>query len=412
MNAVWGAPLGDAFSAAAVGVCLLAMAQLALRTNAAPATRRLHLQALLVFFAVLILDQLNNFYEGSTVMTGHPGYIGLTDMLLPLLPAALWLYIRALTDPEPVWRRTDWRHGLPFAVAVVLGIPFRQMTGAQKLAFWELGPVTLDVLPLLAAIGEVGFWFVWFGAIVGYGIACVRRLRLHRQRVRDLFSTDDGAGLRWVTVLLGGVAMLAVIVATDEFASEMFNAPLLVDVSAGLFALALALFLGVFGMLQDPLMPHWTAAVLRESEPIAPDAESTAVGAAYANSALGTEDCDRILQRLDDAMRARELWRDPTLSLKDLSEATGVRPSYITQSLNTRGGRNFYDYVNSMRIDAAKRLLLDTDDSVTDVSLEAGFNSRSTFYTAFKRATGSTPTEFRRNAALVSTTQDAEPSRR
>jgi AraC-like DNA-binding protein len=72
--------------------------------------------------------------------------------------------------------------------------------------------------------------------------------------------------------------------------------------------------------------------------------------------------------------------------------------------LNQELGTTFYELVNRLRIEHAKRLLMsDVERNVLDVALEVGFNAKSTFNTAFKRHAGMTPSEFRANGATGST---------
>ena len=72
--------------------------------------------------------------------------------------------------------------------------------------------------------------------------------------------------------------------------------------------------------------------------------------------------------------------------------------SHASKLINTFSDYNFSDYINSLRIEQAKKLL--SDDSfdqytIVAIGLESGFNSKSTFYTAFKKFTSQTPSEFR-----------------
>ena len=57
---------------------------------------------------------------------------------------------------------------------------------------------------------------------------------------------------------------------------------------------------------------------------------------------------------------------------------------------------SFFDFVNGFRVDEAERLLRDTDRSVTEIALDVGFNSRSTFNTAVRKHRSLTPTDLRR----------------
>jgi AraC-like DNA-binding protein len=70
----------------------------------------------------------------------------------------------------------------------------------------------------------------------------------------------------------------------------------------------------------------------------------------------------------------------------------------VSQAINDGMKKNFYDLVNSYRVEEAKRLLMDEKNNnftILSVGFEAGFNSKTTFNTVFKKFTGLTPTEFR-----------------
>lgn len=83
------------------------------------------------------------------------------------------------------------------------------------------------------------------------------------------------------------------------------------------------------------------------------------------------------------------------LSLKRLSEATEVSENHISETLSQHLQTNFFRYVNGYRIELAKRLLATTSKNVSTIAYDVGFNSKSTFNSAFKRSSGMTPTAFR-----------------
>ncbi|MBW8775091.1 MAG: helix-turn-helix transcriptional regulator [Stenotrophomonas sp.] len=86
------------------------------------------------------------------------------------------------------------------------------------------------------------------------------------------------------------------------------------------------------------------------------------------------------------------------LDLQSLSQRSGWSPNQVSQALNQGLGQSFSEFVTGFRITAAKSFLSDPADprSVLDIGLAAGFGSKSTFNSAFKRATGQTPSEYRR----------------
>lgn len=127
--------------------------------------------------------------------------------------------------------------------------------------------------------------------------------------------------------------------------------------------------------------------------------------AAEARKLLPKADVERIVRKLEHAMAAERRYRDPNLTLRQLSEATGVTEHRISEVLNQHMQTSFYDFVNSQRIAEAKLLLTeDVERPILDVAMAVGFNTKSTFYAAFKKSTEQSPAAFRRAVP------DTEPS--
>ena len=116
----------------------------------------------------------------------------------------------------------------------------------------------------------------------------------------------------------------------------------------------------------------------------------------YARSQLDDAVRARVLRKLDTALGCEAMYRDSALNLKALSAHVRESEHYVSQVISQDLGTNFYDLVNVRRIAEAQQLLLEVPQrTVIEIALEVGFNSKSTFNTAFKRLTGTTPTEFR-----------------
>lgn len=93
------------------------------------------------------------------------------------------------------------------------------------------------------------------------------------------------------------------------------------------------------------------------------------------------------------------------ISLDTLSKSLNVSKYYISHIFSNKIKTSFPTYLNHCRIDYAKNLLLNSDDSVTEIGFNAGFNSSRTFYRIFKESCDMTPSEFReRNMNLLDLT--------
>lgn len=100
----------------------------------------------------------------------------------------------------------------------------------------------------------------------------------------------------------------------------------------------------------------------------------------------------------DILVKTNQKYLDPYLSLEGMAEELEISTSSLSKIINTHGNSNFTDYINQLRVEEAKNLLGNDDfDAYTIVAigLECGFNSKSTFYAAFKKYTGQTPTQYR-----------------
>ncbi|NJM80802.1 MAG: helix-turn-helix domain-containing protein [Flavobacterium sp.] len=89
---------------------------------------------------------------------------------------------------------------------------------------------------------------------------------------------------------------------------------------------------------------------------------------------------------------------DSNLSLEFVSNKIGISTNYLSQIINTNNIK-FNDYVNKLRIEKAKEMILSTEFesyTITSIGLEAGFNSNASFYRAFKKEVGKSPSEFKK----------------
>lgn len=86
------------------------------------------------------------------------------------------------------------------------------------------------------------------------------------------------------------------------------------------------------------------------------------------------------------------------LTLEGVAKMFHLNASYLSRIFRKSTGLNYMSYVTNLRIEKAKRLLLDTDLVISEIALCCGFLNEPTFYTTFKRSTGRSPGEFRKRS--------------
>ncbi|MCD1116594.1 helix-turn-helix domain-containing protein [Chryseobacterium turcicum] len=105
------------------------------------------------------------------------------------------------------------------------------------------------------------------------------------------------------------------------------------------------------------------------------------------------------LLKLKQYMTDEKPFLNPDLKIQDISKEIDVPVRELSVLINHQLGQHFYDFVNTYRIENAMKILKDTSKSkvtILEILYEVGFNSKSSFNTAFKKQTGNTPTEYRK----------------
>lgn len=106
-------------------------------------------------------------------------------------------------------------------------------------------------------------------------------------------------------------------------------------------------------------------------------------------------------QQLEQLMNEEEIFRDPNLNRDVIAQRLGISPGYFSQLINAVTGDSITHYMNTYRVEAVKQMIKDPSFapfSLLAIGKEAGFTSKSAFYTTFKKMTGMTPNAFKNSS--------------
>jgi AraC-like DNA-binding protein len=120
----------------------------------------------------------------------------------------------------------------------------------------------------------------------------------------------------------------------------------------------------------------------------------------YLKSSLTDAGKQEILDSIVLEMEKKKYFANNLASLSELAKKTGATPHHVSLVLNENLGRNFFELLAWYRIEEAKKII--SSDRVARLTVEeisemVGYNSKTSFNSAFKRLTGNTPSEFRRS---------------
>jgi ligand-binding sensor domain-containing protein/AraC-like DNA-binding protein len=122
----------------------------------------------------------------------------------------------------------------------------------------------------------------------------------------------------------------------------------------------------------------------------------------YSTSALPEERIEEVLPKLKRLMEEEKVYLDAELNLQELARRAGIHYNYLSRIINEKFGLSYNDYVNGYRIEEARRMLADPANAgktILDIAYDTGFYSKSVFNTAFKKITGTTPSQYRKQSA-------------
>jgi len=117
----------------------------------------------------------------------------------------------------------------------------------------------------------------------------------------------------------------------------------------------------------------------------------------YQKSTLNESSILRIHESLQIIMQTAKLFKNAELTLDDLATSLNVSPNHLSQIINSIENKNFYDYINKLRVDEFMKLIDMVENqkfTLLSLAFECGFNSKTSFNRNFKKVTGFTPSEY------------------
>ncbi len=122
---------------------------------------------------------------------------------------------------------------------------------------------------------------------------------------------------------------------------------------------------------------------------------------------LTSEEEDQ-LKRIEELMNLDKLYQEAQFSRKQLADELNIPEHQLSRIINTGLGKSFTDLINHHRVQEAKQLLRDTDDPISQIAFDVGFNSLASFNRVFKTSANVSPSAYRRESQDSAKSGDAE----
>lgn len=314
-----------------------------------------------------------------------PYFLGI-EILIPLLHGPfLFLYTKAFTT-RPTSARKELLHFIPFALALLSIVPFLLLSSGEKILVYRNDGEAYSVLTGIIFMGTIL-------SGVTYSLLTLRALLIHKRKIKDEYSYTEKINLEWLFNLVIGLCCIWIIVlfADDEY---IFSAVVLY-----------VLFIGYFGIKQVGIFtnkPPVENLLALESTELHDAIVSD--GSKYERSSLTDGQLRTIHAELDDLIRQRKMYLTPELTLSMVSRELDVHPNTLSQVINRAEQKNFFDYINTLRVAEFKERAAKPESqkyTLLALALECGFNSKTSFNRNFKKITGKSPSDYLKEAQIL-----------
>ncbi|KFF18416.1 helix-turn-helix domain-containing protein [Flavobacterium hydatis] len=340
-----------------------------------------------LFATFLILSAIDTSQTLFNLIIDRPSNFGMLRSLFVFLQLPVfYLYVLSVCYSDFRLKPKHLLHALPFVIANAIFIPrFYAVDVASKINFIQNFQSKIEI--------QFNHILIHVQFIV-YIIAVFMVLRKAKKLYLENCAGTSINSYNWlfqftvVLTILYSVALLKNILKFSDYlyVSDWIKSGLLV-----LHLLVVCWYL--FKALNNPGLFRSIDSKLKLVSDIVLEEKNNE------QLAISEKEYNEDLLKLQQYMAEEKPFLDPSLTIQDVSKGIAIPVRDLSLLINHRLEQHFYDFINTYRIESAMNILKDATKSkvtVLEILYDVGFNSKSSFNTAFKKHTGFTPTDYRK----------------
>lgn len=312
-------------------------------------------------------------------------YLHLSALLIVITPylyvasliikgPALYLYVRSITEEKFKLKKYHFVHILPILASFIFlaffGIDVNDMR------------YTNSHMPRTLELATNSVWYAIKIIPLAYFISALVTFIKYRARLKEHYSEINEPAVEWLYYLTLGIVFTGAWTLSISLITFFFRYPL--GITDNYLSLILVVSLFYYSISHAQSLTKTKVETDSQVEMPADD-----------------KPLDSIIEKIVKGIEKDKLFLNQTLNIEQFSKKIDVPYRVVSYAINKEFGTNFFEFINQHRVEEAKRLLSDkayANLTVMEILLESGFNSKSSFQRFFKRLTGLSPTEFRKNA--------------
>ncbi len=309
----------------------------------------------------------------------------------------IYIYAKLLILEKPIFRIRDLFHFIPFVLASIflLIFPTHEELMVEVKASFLGGDLSIyHIINSIAIITSINIYIV----------QVLYLLRVHEKKVYNHFSYDlHKTNLSWLKTIAISFSLaftLSLVARLFNFFLNLEN-PVFEPYIFPVFGLTFfAYALSFFGFNQEAIFvsPSFVRLQRRKDRLSLANEEQEKKNTKYERSGLKADEAKRYLDDLLKHVADNKPYLNGNLTIDILSKETNIPKHYLTQIINEHLNKNFYNFVNEYRVNYVIEMMKNNkvqSYTILALAFDAGFNSKSSFNTIFKKFTGKTPTQYR-----------------
>jgi AraC-like DNA-binding protein len=326
---------------------------------------------LFAFFLLLIAFDISGIFLNTWLLKFSPiENLRVTSTLLQM--PVLYLYVLSVCYAGFTIKAKYWIHVLLFLMYYFF------------LTVFSFSQTAMLIFQIISEIQYAFYIFLLF-----------LTLKKYRKVYVENYANPENLYYRWLAQMITAILIAHLFVLSKSIIRFTDNETTLL--LANVVVIILALLVSSFFVLKALYQPRLFRGIELETKPI-----STYIIEEESKKPVETNtDMLQKIKLLELVMTEKEPFLDPDLTIRQMAEQINVSQKELSTLINHHMGKHFFDFINEYRIRKAMEILKDPakkEVTVLEILYEVGFNSKSSFNTAFKKHGGLTPVEFRKQS--------------
>ncbi len=356
---------------------------------------------LILFVFLTSVELLFQYIYASKIIFQYPHLLYLTEPFSMLGGVLIFFYARNILSGKFIVKKTDLLFSIPFILYVVYYLPSYNQSAEDKIydiiAFYNSGISWRENLYEWIAEVVVTLPFLAFS---------VRLLKKYHLKIKNNFSDISKISYSVVrNLIIASIFLYIFEILIIAFAFWGLEIVVLLNTFLYIFIILIVYLIGYDALVRKKneivkyIYIHENQKTENSFLSDFVEKNNLETRQKYEKNALTELKTKEISEKITQSIEKDKPYRNSELRLNDFAQLIDEHPNNVSQILNDVVKKNFYDFINFYRIEEAKLLLKLPEYknyTITAIGFEVGFNSKSSFYSAFKKFADTTPAQFQK----------------